>query len=93
MGIPKLDQRVFSSRGGFYHPGRAAQRRKTALSLQMAWEQAKTRKVGYFSFETGPDEIYDRLHALVGGVDSARIRTRTAAGRGQAEDHRMRPSV
>ena len=37
----------------------------------------KTRKAGYFSFETGPDEIYDRLHALVGGVDSARIRTRT----------------
>ena len=76
-GFPKLDQRVFSSRGDFIILGGRPSAGKTALSLQMAWEQAKTRKVGYFSFETGPDEIYDRLHALVGGVDSARIRTRT----------------
>lgn len=43
----------------------------------MAWEQAKTRRVGYFSFETNSDELYDRLHALEAGVDSHRIRTRT----------------
>ena len=47
---------------------------KTALSLQMAWEQAKTQKVGYFSFETNPDEVYDRLHALAASVDSVKIR-------------------
>lgn len=50
---------------------------KTALSLQMAWEQAKTQKVGYFSFETNPDEVYDRLHALAVSVDSVKIRKRT----------------
>lgn len=76
-GFPKLDQTVLSSLGDFVILGGRPSAGKTALSLQMAWEQAKTRRVGYFSFETNSDELYDRLHALEAGVDSHRIRTRT----------------
>lgn len=50
---------------------------KTALSLQMAWEQARNRKVGFFSLETNPEELFDRLNAMAAGVSSTRIRQRT----------------
>ena len=30
--------------------------------------------MGYFSFETNPDEVYDRLHAMASGLDSTKIR-------------------
>lgn len=75
-GFPKLSETVLSSLGDLVILGGRPSAGKTALSLQMAWEQAETRKVGYFSFETNPDEVFDRLNAMSAGVDSTRIRLR-----------------
>lgn len=76
-GFKKLNETVLSSPGDFVVLGGRASSGKTALSVQMAWCQAQTKKVGYFSLETNHDEIYDRLHAMAASVDSRRIRTRT----------------
>lgn len=46
---------------------------KTALTLQIAWDQSQQFRVGYFSFETSTEEIYDRLLALSASVDSLRL--------------------
>ena len=47
---------------------------KTALSLQLAWTQAKDKRVGYFSLETKPDKMIDRTVTAVCGVDFGRIK-------------------
>lgn len=75
-GFQKLSETVFTSLGDLVIIGGRPSAGKTALSLQMAWDQAKDRKVGYFSLETGADEIFDRLHAMAAGVDSVSIRRR-----------------
>lgn len=41
---------------------------KTAFALQCAWEWAKTKRVGFFSFETDPDDLFDRLVSGVAKV-------------------------
>lgn len=41
---------------------------KTAFALQCAWHWAASQKVGFFSFETDPDELFDRLTSGIAGV-------------------------
>lgn len=73
-GFEALSKTVFSSLGDLVIIGGRPSAGKTALSLQMAWMQALEKRVGYFSLETNPDEIYDRLHSMAAGVDSTRVR-------------------
>ena len=76
-GLPKLDKAVLSERGDFVVIGGLPSAGKTALSLQFAWAQAEKWRVGYFSLETRPEKIYDRLATLASGVAFGRIRDRT----------------
>lgn len=76
-GLEKLDKAVLSERGDFVVIGGRPSAGKTALSLQFAWAQAQNWKVGYFSLETSPEKIYDRLAAMVSGVAFGRIKERT----------------
>ena len=46
---------------------------KTAFSLQCAWHWAKEYKVGFFSLETDPDTLFDRLIAHVAQVSMRTI--------------------
>lgn len=75
-GLDKLDKAVLSEKGDFVVIGGRPSAGKTALSLQFAWEQARSRKVGYFSLETNPEKIYDRLVTLASGVPFGRVKTR-----------------
>lgn len=75
-GLEKLDKAVLSAKGDFVVIGGRPSAGKTALSLQFAWEQAKDRKVGYFSLETNPEKIYDRLVTLASGVPFGRVKNR-----------------
>lgn len=75
-GIPKLDRSVLASKGYFVVVGGRPSAGKTALALQFAWEQAKTRRVGFFSLETTAELVYDRLVSLASGVSFRRIKAR-----------------
>ena len=46
---------------------------KTAFSLQCAWHWARAQKVGFFSLETDPDTLFDRLIAHVARVPMPNI--------------------
>lgn len=46
---------------------------KTAFSLQCAWHWAKRQKVGFFSLETDPETLFDRLISHVARVPMPQI--------------------
>ena len=73
-GLPKLDNAFRTELGDFVILGGYPSAGKTAFSLQLAWEQAKDHRVGYFSLETKPEKIIDRTVAAVCGVDFGRIK-------------------
>ena len=73
-GLPKVDGALRCEYGDFVVLGGYPSAGKTALSLQLAWEQARDKRVGYFSLETRPDKIFDRTVTAVCGVDFGRIK-------------------
>ncbi len=60
-GIPELDSRVHLRPGGMNVIGAAPGRGKTALALQIACNQAKEYRVGYYTLEADDDQLYERL--------------------------------
>ena len=73
-GLPKVDEVLKAEPGDFLVLGGYPSAGKTALSLKFAWEQAKDKRVGYFSLETKPEKLIDRAVATVCGVDFGRIK-------------------
>lgn len=73
-GLDRVDETLRVEFGDFIVLGGYPSAGKTALSLQLAWNQAKDRRVGYFSLETKPEKIIDRTVAAVCGVDFGRIK-------------------
>ncbi len=73
-GIPQLDELLYVERGDFVVLGGYASAGKTALALSMAFHQAKTRRVGFYSFETTDRKLFDRLIATITKLDFKRIK-------------------
>ena len=73
-GLEKVDGTFRCEYGDFVVLGGYPSAGKTALSLQLAWTQARDKRVGYFSLETHPDKIMDRAVTAVCGVDFGRIK-------------------
>lgn len=76
-GMDKIDGTFRCEYGDFIVLGGYPSAGKTAFSLQLAWNQAKDKRVGYFSLETHPDKIIDRTVTAVCGVDFGRIKEHT----------------
>lgn len=60
-GIPSADRTVYAELGDLILLGGYPSAGKTLLSLQMALSQAKRYKVGYYTLETRPEKMADRL--------------------------------
>lgn len=73
-GLDKVDGTFRCEYGDFIVLGGYPSAGKTAFSLQLAWTQAKDKRVGYFSLETHPDKIIDRTVTAVCGVDFGRVK-------------------
>lgn len=66
--IPELDKELFVEHGDFVLIGGRPSAGKTAFALQTAWHLSQTKKVGFFSLETGERKLTDRQVAAVSGV-------------------------
>ena len=62
-GIPDLDEQLHVGKGDMVVIGGYPSAGKTAFSLQVAFHIAKKKRVGFFSYETGADKLYDRAVA------------------------------
>lgn len=82
-GFDFLDEGLYAEAGDFIILGGRPSDGKTALALAMAYHQAKTKRVGFFSLETREDKLFDRLYSSVARVDSSHIKRRQLT----EEDH------
>lgn len=77
-GIPVLDKHLHLSPGNLFIIGGRPSAGKTALSLQMACEQARRGfRVCYFSLETDPDTLTARIIANRLAVSLADVKSKT----------------
>lgn len=82
-GIRQLDEQLYAEPGDFIILGGYPSAGKTLLATQFAWHMAATRRVGFFSLETSPAKIYDRLIAQTACITFTRIKRHTM----QQEDY------
>ncbi len=79
--FPEFNERIFSELGDFIILGAEPSVGKTALALQCAWHWARTMKVGFFSFETSSEKLFDRLMASLVGLDMKDIKNNSLSDR------------
>ena len=79
-GLKALDNNLHLVPGNFVVIGGRPSAGKTALSLQLACEIAKSgHKVAYFSLETDPDTLYARIIANQLGVPLHTVKNKTVS--------------
>ena len=73
--IRDLEGLLYVGPGKFLILGAEPSVGKTALALQCAWHWSAHSKVGFFSFETDPDTLFDRLISSFVGIPMQNIKT------------------
>lgn len=73
--IQELTKELHIGSGKFMILGAEPSVGKTALALQCAWHWSAGKKVGFFSFETDPETLFDRLVSGYVGISMESIKT------------------
>ncbi|MDE6259899.1 MAG: hypothetical protein K2M42_03405 [Oscillospiraceae bacterium] len=77
-GIPTADRATYAELGDMILLGGYASSGKTLLSILMAMTQARAGyKVGYYSLETKPEKMADRMFSSLARVSMGQIKSRT----------------
>ena len=75
-GFDKLDANLYAELGDFIVVGGYPSAGKTLLSLQFALTLAEKYRVGYFSLETSPRKLFDRIRSHLAKVPLKKIKER-----------------
>lgn len=73
--IKELENELHVGAGKFLVLGAEPSVGKTAFALQCAWHWATAGEVGFFSFETDPETLFDRLISGFSGISMEAIKT------------------
>lgn len=76
-GIEFLDEGLTAEHSDYIVLGGYPSDGKTALALSLAYEQAATQRVGFFSLETKNSKLFNRIFAAAAKVSGTRIKRRT----------------
>lgn len=76
-GIDFLDEGLTAERSDYIVLGGYPSDGKTALALCLAYHQAKSRRVGFFSLETKNSKLFNRIYSAAAKVSGTRIKRRT----------------
>ncbi|NLL63991.1 MAG: AAA family ATPase, partial [Ruminococcaceae bacterium] len=74
-GFSTLDKYTYIDRGDFIVLGGRPSAGKTAFTLQLGLNMAKQHKVLYFSLETKPDKLFDRVFSNLAEISLSQIKT------------------
>ena len=75
-GFQEMDEKLFAEPGDFVVIGGYPSAGKTLLSLQIALHMAQDYRVGYFSLETSPRKLMDRIMAAQARIPLGKIKRR-----------------
>lgn len=75
-GVEKLDKQLWLEQGMYVILAGNPSDGKTLLALQMAMEMAKSKKVGFFSFETSNKKLLRRMVPNRTGVSASKLRAK-----------------
>ena len=73
--IDGLNEKLYAEPGDFIVLGGYPSDGKSALAIQMAFHMADTKRVGFFSLETNPNKLHDRLMAHAVRIPMNAIKT------------------
>lgn len=76
-GIEFLDDGLTAEASDYVVLGGYPSDGKTALALSMAYSQAKTKRVAFFSLETKSSKLFNRIFSTVAQVPGSRIKRRS----------------
>lgn len=75
-GIDCLDNTIRTVAGNYHVIAGYPSHGKSAIALQMAYNLAKTKRVGFFAFETSEKEMIERVITHASAVDYAHVQKR-----------------
>lgn len=73
-GLPKVDAGTYVEMGDMVVLGGYPSAGKTALAVSMAYHQAESHRVGFYSLETNRYKLADRLVANLAGIEMPAIK-------------------
>lgn len=83
--IKELNGKLYAESGDFIILGGYPSDGKSAFAIQTACHMAKSKRVGFFSLETNPNKLFDRMIAHVAGIPMESMKTNTMT-QGQWDD-------
>lgn len=74
FGLEDINENVYASRGDMVVLGGYPSDGKTSLALTLAVRMAKTMRVGFYSYETDCDKLFDRIIAMTAQIGLPKLK-------------------